>query len=94
MPQKKVFKTEDVVALYLCKTFNLKQMPKIKEIVEFLLGSASNFDYSNVDTMNQIHEKLIKQFEWLGSLRYNRKELEKWLENIIRTHGSALTLEK
>jgi hypothetical protein len=94
MAQKQDFNTEDVVALYLCKTFKLNQMPKIKEVVEFLLGSASNFDYNNVATMNQIHEKLIKQFRWLGSLRYNRKELEKWLENIIHSHGPTLTLEK
>ena len=41
------FETTEIVALYLGKSFGVKQMPKIKQLVEFLIGSSEGFDFKN-----------------------------------------------
>ena len=91
---KKVFDTADVVALYLGKTFSHKQMPKIKAVVEFLVGNGANFTYTDKVLHNKIQNILVKKYEWLGSLRYNHADFENWKDNIIHNHGEELTLSK
>ena len=90
------FETTEIVALYLGKSFGVKQMPKIKQLVEFLIGSSEGFDFKNENLMNKIRELLLlnKDLAWLKTLSYNRKEFEKWIANIKKTHGEKFKLVK
>jgi hypothetical protein len=46
--------------------------------------------------MNKIRELLLlnKDLAWLKTLSYNRKEFEKWIANIKKTHGEKFKLVK
>lgn len=87
-----VFDTVDVVALYLGKTLDFKQMPKIKAIVEFLVGNSETFSFDDEARLLKIQQMLIKKLPWLGSVRYNRKELDKMIKNLVHNHGISLKL--
>lgn len=89
---EQVFDTVDVVALYLGKTFSLKQMPKIKAVVEFLVGEGGTFSYDDIDRHLKIQQCLSKKFSWLKDVRYNRKDIEKMIQNIIHNHGETIKL--
>lgn len=93
-PEKHVFNTVDVVALYLSKTFDHKQMKEIKKIVEFLIGKGDSFTYADKDSLLKIQQILIKQFPWLGAVKYNRTEIQSKIDNLIRNHGLTLKVEK
>lgn len=93
-PEARVFNTVDIVALYLCKDFYLGQNKRLSEIVSFLLGKNIEFNPNDKKTHNSVRKILVKQFEWLGSLRYNHDEYPKWIENIIRNHKLELKVEK
>ncbi len=92
--EKQVFETVDVVALYLGKVFDRKRMPKIKAVVSFLTGNSENFSYGDKAKHNTVRQLLFKQYQWLGSLHYNRKEYESWMKNIISNHGKTLEISK
>ncbi len=93
-PEVRVFNTVDVVALYLHKTFDHKQMKEIKKIVEFLIGDGDSFTYDDVPRLLLVQQKLVKQFPWLASVRYNRSDLENMIKNLVHNHGSNLELIK
>ncbi len=93
-PEKHVFNTVDVVALYLRKTFDHKQMKEIRKIVDFLTGNGDTFTYDDTPRLLKIQHILVKQFFWLGSVRYNRSELENMIKNLIHNHGITLVIEK
>lgn len=98
MPTKKVetrvFNTIDVVALYLAKTYYHGQMQKIREIVEFLVGSSHSFTLVDTERQNIIRPMLLKDHEWLGSLRKDHGDPEDWMKNIVRNHGASLKISK
>ena len=93
-PEKQVFNTVDVVALYLHKTFDHKQMKNVKEIVDFLIGNGDSFTYDDVPRLLLIQQKLCKQFPWLASVRYNRSKAKEMIENLIHNHGETLLISK
>ena len=93
-PEKRVFNTVDVVALYMHKTFDHKQMKEVKKIVDFILGDGDSFTYDDTPRLLCVQQILAKQFPWLTSIRYNRSELENMIKNLVHNHGSSLEIVK
>lgn len=93
-PEIHVFNTVDVVALYLGKFFYHGQEPKIKEIVEFLIGNGDSFTYDDTPRLLLVQQKLAKKFQWLASVRYNRDKMKSINDNLIRNHGLTLEVAK
>lgn len=86
------FETQDVVALYLKKTFEHGQMARIKAIVRKLGFDDKKFAYEDEATHNKIRQILAKKFKWLPSLRYNHSGLHGWMFNIYKNHGETLEI--
>ena len=93
-PEYHVFNTVDIVALYLRKDFYIGQENKLSEIVSFLMGKEMKFNPKDDNLHNKVRQILVKQFEWLGSLRYNPDEYPTWIGNIIRNHKLTLKVQK
>lgn len=90
----RVFNTVEVVALYMGKTFDHRQMKEIKKIVDFLIGKGDSFTYEDTSRLLKIQQILVKQFPWLRSVKYNRTEIQSKIDNLIQNHGLTLKVEK
>ena len=86
------FKTRDVVALYLGKYRNIKQINVMNKIGALLTG-ITDFSYLMEDHRIKANIVLASQHKWLPSLEYNREDYGKWIANIEDNHGENLIIE-
>ena len=93
---KKKFKTIDILGFYFAKALANDQYDSVLEINAFLMGTKIEKDQLPIPYL-AMRKPLTKQLPWLNGLtlpdRKPSRLRKKWLENIIKNHGSEIELE-